>query len=335
MTAARKDSPKAIFVPKPIAAAPSGPDSQQPKDMPSPTLVAAAAPNSPKAITQAQPILRSPSGASQPPAMPCAEPRTSARVVGQVEQRNQMANDTQGGFVSLFDPSLDVLACAVGDIEQLRIALANRIRGLTATEPDSDGVRRGFGLDSTQPAVAALATQLAQLEALEHGAVLAMKREFRKHPLAPWVKAQIGMGEKQTARLLSAIKDPYWNDLHDRPRTVSELWAFSGLHVLPAGVAPRRARGQAANWNNDARTRAYVIAESCMKNRRSPYRSTYDEGRTKYADTLHATDCRQCKATAGEPLRDGHKHARAMRLVMKAILRDLWIEAKRIHEETS
>lgn len=32
------------------------------------------------------------------------------------------------------------------------------------------------------------------------------------------------------------------------------------------------------------------------------------------------------------PLSDGHKHARALRLVAKAVLRDLWIEARRVQE---
>lgn len=204
---------------------------------------------------------------------------------------------------------------------------------------------------------------------LEHQATLNLQRAVRKHPLGPWMKATVGVGEKQGARLLAAIGDPYWNTLYDRPRTVSELWAYCGLHVHPAaqlrveaqrlrggggkqgdpgqaeadthavtaGVAPTRARGQRANWSTVAKTRAYLIAESCIKQVHSPYRAVYDDGRSKYADAVHPEPCRRCgpagkPAEKGSPLSAGHQHARAMRLAMKEILKDLWRESKRIHE---
>lgn len=112
------------------------------------------------------------------------------------------------------------------------------------------------------------------------------------------------------------------------------------------GLAPRRTRGQKANWSSTARSRVYVIAISCMKNTKSPYRAVYDEGREKYSTAVHHHVCRNtkrppmgsngCGTTAnpewgavGSLLRPGHQHARALRLVMKAILKDLWIEANR------
>jgi hypothetical protein len=269
---------------------------------------------------------------------------------------------------SLADPLLALLADALDDLERTRIANENRLRQLTRDEADSDGEERGFGLTLDQPQVAALANVVEALAKLEHESTLNLKRALRKHPLGPWVKATVGVGEKQAARLFAAVGDPYWNTLHNRPRTVSELWAYCGLHVLPAaqrcsgtqdatggggkqgdpdqkpvdsqarnvGVAPTRTRGQRANWSATAKMRAYLIAESCIKQARSPYRAVYETGRTKYADTIHHTPCRRCgpsgkPAETGTPLSAGHQHARAMRLVMKAILRDLWVEAQQIH----
>jgi hypothetical protein len=266
-------------------------------------------------------------------------------------------------------PLLALLADTLDDLERTRIANENRLRQLTRTETDSDGEERGFGLTLDQPQVAALADVVAALGKLEHQATLNLQRALRKHPLGPWVKATVGVGEKQGARLIAAIGDPYWNTLYDRPRLVSELWAYCGLHVhpaaqtrfgthrtcggggkqgdpghappeaqgRPAGVAPTRTRGQRANWSTTAKTRAYLIAESCIKQARSPYRAVYDEGREKYADAVHPAPCRRCgpagkPADEGSPLSAGHQHARAMRLVMKEILRDLWTESKRIHE---
>jgi hypothetical protein len=285
-------------------------------------------------------------------------------------------------------PLLALLADALDDIERTRIANENRLRQLTRDEADADGEERGFGLTLDQPQVAALADVVDALGKLEHQATLNLQRAVRKHPLGPWVKGTVGVGEKQGARLLAAIGDPYWNTLYNRPRLVSELWAYCGLHVHPAahgpsdthgargggdqthpghgdsgtqsrsagvtkqgdpgqvrsesqrttaGVAPTRARGQRANWSTTAKTRAYLVAESCIKQARSPYRGVYEDGRKKYADAIHAASCRRCgpagkPAETGTPLSAGHQHARAMRLVMKELLKDLWRESKRLHE---
>jgi hypothetical protein len=162
------------------------------------------------------------------------------------------------------------------------------------------------------------------------------------------------VGDKTAARLLAAIGDPYWHTVQDRPRTVSELWAYCGLHVEHAGVAPRRRKGEQANWSTAAKTRSWLIAEACVKQLRapctkaidkpwaehlegcacSPYRLVYDEARIKYHDAVHVLVCARCgpKGVPGLPLSDGHQHARAMRFVAKRFLRDLWREAKRLHE---
>ncbi|MCU1617355.1 MAG: hypothetical protein JWO98_4895 [Frankiales bacterium] len=272
--------------------------------------------------------------------------------------------------LGLVDPLLILAAQALDDLEATRIANENRLRSL----------RDVYGLaGSSQEAEAA--GLVDGLKALEHQAELSLKRALRSHPLGPWVKRTVGVGEKQGARLLFAIGDPYWNSLHDRPRTVSELWAYCGYHVIrtgqtnhdsqrafvgaeqspgggdsgqgpcslrafdvahegSAGVAPARARGQKANWSADAKSRAWLIACSCIKQETSPYRAVYDDGRERYAEAVHQVECRRCgpagrPALAGSPISAGHQHARALRLVSKAILRDLWIEARAIHTAVS
>lgn len=259
-------------------------------------------------------------------------------------------------YLALLDPALSLAAEVLDDLEKVRMANANRLRILTTLEADEDGVVRGFGLDESHPDVARLAAMVESLVKLEHDATLNLQRAMRKHLLGPWVKAQVGIGEKQAARLLAAIGDPYWNTAADRPRTVSALWAYCGLHVLPAsqerndtqsvlaggdqtgdshpdlrirdthgttvGVAARRRKGQRANWSTTAKTRAYLIALSCIKQARSPYRATYDQRRAHTAVTHPEWT-------------DGHSHNDAIRVTSKAILRDLWIEARRIHEERS
>lgn len=277
----------------------------------------------------------------------------------------------------LADTLLLIYADALDDFERTRIATENRARALRQTKE----------LAGT-PEEHRMLAMCEALQALEHQAELELKRALRVHPFGPWVKAIVGIGEKQGARLLAAIGDPYWNALADRPRRgPAELWAYCGYHVLHpdhvsagshgsgvgvdllgsdheingdhqpivgadpfdtsdhtnggtqympvAGVAPRPSRGQRGNWNRTAKMRAYLCAEACMKNRQSPYRKVYEDGREKYADAVHQRSCHRCgpagkPAHPGSPLNDGHKHARALRLVAKAILADLWAEGKRL-----
>ncbi|QDH92317.1 hypothetical protein SEA_SPOOKY_50 [Gordonia phage Spooky] len=283
----------------------------------------------------------------------------------------QTTNARPGGF--LRDPVIGVLADVLDDLEKVRIANANRVRILTRNEADSDGENRGFGLTEDHPEVKKLILTVKALEAAEHDAILNLQRALRKHPLAAFQKRHKGLGEKQFARLIAVIGDPYWNDLHDRPRTVSELWAYCGFHVLPAGghsrsdphcgvaaagsnstptanllarnrgssavgVAPKRARGQQSNWSEDARKRVWVIASAMPKFPGGHYEQVYRQAREKYADATHPTDCVRCgpagkPALAGSDLSDGHKHARAVRIVAKELLKDMWRESKSIYEE--
>lgn len=247
--------------------------------------------------------------------------------------------DTHIGIAA--EELLVLVLCAdvLDDLERTRVANENRLRQLTRTAVDSDGVERGFGLDESHPDVGRLAGLVTAIAELEHEATLNLRRKMRAHPLGAWIKTQTGIGEKQAARLLAAIGDPYWNTLHDRPRTVSELWAYCGLHVLPAGgepqicdpghrrcdaptgspgVAARRRKGERANWSNTAKMRAILIATSCMKKRSSPFRADYDDRRAHTAVTHPEWTAK-------------HSHNDALRITAKAILREMWREAKRIH----
>lgn len=211
------------------------------------------------------------------------------------------------GHLLIFAESLD-------DLEKLRIATDNRVRALA----DS--------LEGT-PEYKSISNLAEQIQVMEHQAVLNLQRAMRDHALGDWVKRTIGVGEKQMARLLSAIGDPA------ERQKVSQLWAYCGFHVID-GEAPRRRAGSQLNFSMTARMRTRLIAESCVKQAKSPYRAVYDAGREKYEDATHQTPCAQCgskgkPAEVGSELRDGHKHARALRLVAKEILKDIWVESKK------
>jgi hypothetical protein len=231
----------------------------------------------------------------------------------------------------LGDPFLALYAENVGDLEKVRITIENRLWQLTRAEADKDGIERGFGLTEDHPVVVQFTAVSAGLAALEAQAVKDLQRAMRKHPLAPWVQATPGLGLKQMARLLTAIGDPYWRTevlnedgsvrWPEGPRTVSQLWAFCGLHCVPGHEGPmaaRRRKGVKANWSTKAKTRAWLVAVSCIKAPTSPYRAVYLARRERTAVT-------HPDWTAG------HSHEDGLRVAAKAMLRDLWRESARLH----
>lgn len=78
------------------------------------------------------------------------------------------------------------------------------------------------------------------------------------------------------------------------------------------GAMPE-SRPPAADHLNGDGSKAYTRPRERSTRRRSPYRDTYDLARIRYADR--------------EDWTDGHKHAAALRLVGKEILRDIWLAA--------
>lgn len=310
-------------------------------------------------------------------------PEASSLLVSDSSAPTIVDSTPTGAALELTNPTLILASETLDDLEATRIANENRLRSL----------RDVYGLTGSRQE-AELAGLVDGIRSLEKTAELSLKRALRRHPLSPWVFETIGVGEKQGARLLAVIGDPYMRPEiiradgttePARPRRVSELWAYCGFHVIHTdqewldnpqsrsvgadltpsggdidhyrrenhtcfvGVAPARARGQQANWSMTARSRTWLIASKCimfdgMPNKngvrrlgRSPYRDVYDAGREKYANAVHPTPCRRCgpagrPALTDSPLSDAHKHARALRLVSKAILKDLWLRARYHHE---
>lgn len=326
---------------------------------------------------------------------------------------DQPCPDTQTWPVAgdLNDPLLALSADILDDAERTRIANENRLRQmlrggpddsritsgkytLETLPPDQDGEERGFGIPLSHPTAAKVHGLVELLRKIETDASLNLQRIMKQHPLGPWLEAQKGVGPKQAARLLASIGDPYIRpeilneDDTTRhpggPRTVSALWAYCGLHTLPASqtssnnhktcagekassdlgqdendaptplvqVAARRTRGQIMNWNPTAKSRTYLIAEKCMMQFSaacklagehvhecscSTYRLVYDRRKAATEGRLHKVECVRCgpsgkPAPIGSPWSDAHRHADALRITSKTFLRDLWREAKRLHE---
>jgi hypothetical protein len=240
----------------------------------------------------------------------------------------------------LDDWMLHIYADSLDDLEHVRCANENRLRSMTQVH----------GLTDEHPDVALLADTVDRMKKFEHESELNLRRRVRSHPLWHVMEKERGVGEKQVARLLAVIGDPVWHEQFQQHRTLRQLRAYCGLHVLEGsdglGSAPKRQRGSQSNWNEDARKRLWLIADSIIRANmgkmadrpdRSKYALVYEGSRfTQYGEALHALPCVRCgpkgkPAEVGSELSDGHKKARAMRKVMVAILDDLWKEAFRQH----
>lgn len=232
----------------------------------------------------------------------------------------------------LLDPLLTFASITLDDLESQRIAMENRYRSLTQSGVSENGNEWGFGLDERNPQVATMGALVDQAREMEKQAVKNLEKLMRQHPLGPWVKAQRGLGDKTTARLLGIIGDPYWHTAENRPRTVSELWAYCGLRP-----GQKRRKGVQANWSDEAKKRAWLLATSCVK-AGGPYREVYDKRREHTEERLHDTECVRCgpagkPAQPGSPWSKGHQHADALRITSKEILKDLWKQARNRHNK--
>lgn len=221
--------------------------------------------------------------------------------------------------MSIHSPILGITADTLDDIEKTRIAMENRYGQLTRSKPDADGQIRGFGLSESSASVMSIKVLVDALKEQEKHATKILERAMKEHALGPWVKSRKGIGLKQGARLIAAVGDPYWNNLHDRPRSVQEFWSYCGYGVAPEGSAVRRKKGVKSNWNANAKMRAFLIAESCLKQKGSPYELVY-RARRAHTDVTHP----EWSA--------GNSHNDALRIAAKAILKDMWIAAKDIYE---
>lgn len=234
--------------------------------------------------------------------------------------------------------------------------------------------------------LAVLPDVLRQLKKCENLHIRELTQLMRASPWVGWIDAHPGIGEKGLGKVLSSIGDPSWHSVHDRPRTLYELNALCGLHVVRpdqvdlesypagvgaafsggdtsqcprdsrhgrAGVAPRkRAENKDGRWNHRVRSILWTMADSAIRNgSEGSYQSVYGAAKEHYADSVHHGQCvgkwivlrtgerrlSFCKtgadggrAQAGDMLGAGHQHARALRKVMKTILEDVWVEARRL-----
>ncbi len=129
-----------------------------------------------------------------------------------------------------------------------------------------------------------------------------------------WAKDIRGLGELSIAGLLGEAK---WS--FGQFRSVSALWKRMGLAVIE-GERQRRKAGDDGikhGYSPERRAFAYVVSANVMRSQRpdDPYRALYDERKA---------------LELGRVETKGHAHNRAVRYMLKRLLRDAWAADRRL-----
>jgi hypothetical protein len=219
--------------------------------------------------------------------------------------------------------TIELAAQALTEFEHMRIQQENRIRTLTS-EPDiwtpddapckkklpngkkcdSVTVHNHGGMGYPEAFVIDARQLLSTLKAGEKLAQSQLKQTMIELPYWDWIESTPGISWKGVGRLLGAIGDPSYNRTNP-----AQLWAYCGY-----APGQKLQKGVQANWNSNAKMRAYLVSLSAMKTQ-GPYRELFLDRREHTAET-------HPEWTKGHSMND------ALRYVSKRLLRDLWEQSR-------
>jgi hypothetical protein len=142
---------------------------------------------------------------------------------------------------------------------------------------------------------------------------------FATYPIYIWLNQIKGIGTILAANLLKTF------DIH-KAKHPSSFWKYAGLDVVD-GKAPRRTAGLKTNYNPQARTLCWKIADSFIKQRTPQYRPIYDNAKALYLKRHKEKGC-----TLNPPCKAPKKHCdfQARRYMVKEFLADFWTEWRKI-----
>jgi len=160
-------------------------------------------------------------------------------------------------------------------------------------------------------------------------------KQINDEPLwKEWLEGVKGVGPCIAGGLMAWVGDC------SRFDTISKLWAYCGMHVVD-GEAPRRKRGERANWNGTLRTLCWKAGQSFVRVGEG-YRDLYLQEKARlrllHAEPIPFDPPRLKKlkpgeeAPAGEIMRfsDGHIDAMARRHTAKIFLAHYWQRAREL-----
>lgn len=177
-------------------------------------------------------------------------------------------------------------------LQKSRIAFGNRVSALDRGADEADAAGRAI-----------IEKWFARFEELEAEADADLAELVKEIAIVRQMRAVKGVGPTLSAKIVAMI------DI-GRADTVSALWRYAGYAVID-GARERPVRGEKLHYNSRLKTALYLLAGSFLK-ANSPYRQIYDDARAHYG--------------ANRPdWTDGHRHAAAMRKMIKIFLSHLWV----------
>ncbi len=174
------------------------------------------------------------------------------------------------------------------DLQRLRIAVAHRL----SRSPEE------MAADEHEPLLLALHRDL---ERNEKSLARYLRDVAARHPVGPWLLEIRGIAGVLAAGLLSTFEP-------EKAPHASSYWAFAGL--VPG---MKLEKGTVAPYSRRAKTLAWKVADSFLKQRTAIYRPLYDEAKKEYL---------------AREWTKGHAHYAALRKVAKEFLRRFWLVSR-------
>ena len=233
-------------------------------------------------------------------------------------ESDHFPSDNQNGSVADIHSRIAHQARLLWDIQKLRIAVQNRKDAIIRDGlPEEWTVMHQDVSDVLKKQESAVDRQLAKI--------------VREHFMADWIEACPGLGYGGFGRIIGVTGSL------DNFANVAKLWKFMGLHV-ENGTAPKRRRGHVSGWSTQGRVVAHQIGDAIVKLGRGKYRELYD---TRKAKMLGLPRKAPSGCPMGQEHRDksgnvlqcvkeegtsAHLHNDALRVAIKEMLKDLWVE---------
>lgn len=165
--------------------------------------------------------------------------------------------------------------------------------------------------------------QLVQMDPILKNVKKTMTLYGQLVPVWGWATGIKGLGEGGlAAQLLAQIDDIHKFD------TVAALWRFAGFAVME-GKAEKNQKGEKSHFNRRLKGVCFNIADQFIKQQTPGYVEIY------YAEKERQRELYPGPIANGNGKKiytDAHIHNRAWRKMIKAFLRDLWVEWQRIED---
>ena len=207
---------------------------------------------------------------------------------------------------------LKVLVRSFYDAQALKIELGNRISA------------KGKKLHTlTKHAKGILMAHHKALFSAEKAILKDIEKDLSSYPIwIDYLKKEKGIAATMAGVIVSEIGDIL------RFATISKLWAYAG-YGLYDGKIQRHKKGEKSNWNSFLKTKLHIVAEGFLRSKNPVYRKLYDD----YQHRIKTRVCPMEPKMHGGPKKidkfgctKGHRHAMALRYIIKMFLKNLYLE---------